>query len=262
MLLSGSMWLWVLSLSLVPESNVQSTSLTAKLLLEGAIHLETDRVDPNETLRVSGVVVHGFPSSLYVHACKIGRVQGFCTFPSKNRDVALPELQLDGALDVLLGEVHGVTDEVHLGSEPKAIVAEAGELQSERLGNPLDLTIHGDALEVKVSSAEKGSPGGLVDSARLDPDEAVLDDVDTTTSISSCDLVGVEEELQRIRDSLVVRKGGHLDGNTGLEVDANFISFVGCLLGVRGHLEHGLVGGHCSILGNEGRSSSSVHREG
>ena len=47
-----------------------------------------------------------------------------------------------------------------------------------------------------MGCADEGASRGLVDTPGLDPDEAVLDDVDAADAISTRDFVGEEENLE------------------------------------------------------------------
>ena len=98
-----------------------------------------------------------------------------------------------------------------------------------------------------VSSAQAGETGGLVAASRLDTDETVLDDIDTTDTVAAGNGVGSEEEVNRVGNGLLLALLGvlELDGDTLLEVDSEVLGLVRGSQGVRRQLPH--VGGGSSI---------------
>lgn len=72
-----------------------------------------------------------------------------------------------------------------------------------------------------MCGTEDGETGGLVASSGLNPDEPVLDNVDTTNTIPSGNGVGSKEDFHRVCDRLAVLIL-KLDGDTLLEVDGEF----------------------------------------
>ena len=122
--------------------------LGVSLCAKGGISFETGGIDSDESLGVGRVVVEVLPSTLDIHRGKVGMVQGPLGFAAADDAVALVELDLDRSLHVALGVIDCVADEVHLGSEPEAVVAETGELGGNALSDAFNLAVHADALEV------------------------------------------------------------------------------------------------------------------
>ena len=189
---------------------------------------------------------------LNVHGSQIGMVQAGLGIASTDDAVALVQLDLHHALHVALGVVDGVADKVHLGGEPEAVVAQAGELGRHPLGDALHLAVHADALQVEVGLAEEGATGSLVDATRLDTDEAVLHNINAADAVLSSDLIAVQEYFEGVGLDGAVRLVGDLHGDAGLELDGHGVGLVGGVLGRGGHLEHGLVVGAVSILEHAG----------
>ena len=215
---------------------------------EGGIGLETGGIDANESLGIGGVVIERLTAVLNVHGGQIGMVQAGLGITSADDAVALVQLNLHHTLNVALGVVDGVTDEVHLGSEPESVVAQTGELGRHTLGDALHLAVHAHALQIKVGLTEEGSTGSLVDATRLDTDEAVLHNVNAADAVLASDLIAVQKDVEGIGLDGTVGLVGDLDGDAGLELNGNRLGHVGGVLGRGGHLEHGLLIGTVGIL--------------
>jgi len=103
-----------------------------------------------------------------------------------------------------------------------------------------------------VSDSEDGSSGGLVASSRLDSDEPVLDDVDSSDSVLSSESVKAEEDLDGIGDGLLGREDVDLGGDTLGELDEDVLGSVGSVLRVGGELPHVSRRGGVGILEDTG----------
>jgi hypothetical protein len=89
-----------------------------------------------------------------------------------------------------------------------------------------------------VGDSENGSGGRLVTSSRLDTDESVLDDIDSSNTVLSGEGVQGKENLDSVGNTLAIGGGGDLDGDTLEELDSNLLGLFGGLLGGGGQLPH------------------------
>ena len=222
--------------------------LLVVLRSQGGISLEADGVDTDETVGIGRVVVKGVTTTFNVHGGKVGIVQGLGRGTSSDNDIALVEFHFDDTRDVALGEVNGVTDQVHFRGEPETVVAKTGEFGRQAFGDALDFTVHGDTLQVQVGSTEEGTSGGLVDTTTLDSDEAVFDNVDTANSVLAGKFIAVQEEVQSVSLLGLIVQVGDLGGDSLDEFDADLLRCVGSFLGGLGHLEHGVLGSAHGVL--------------
>jgi hypothetical protein len=101
-----------------------------------------------------------------------------------------------------------------------------------------------------VRLTEDGSSGRLVATARLDTDEPVLDNVDTSNTVLASELVEGEEDLDGVGNLGALRRGNglgalgvdeELDGDTLLEGDGDALGGGGALGETLDELPH--VGG-------------------
>jgi hypothetical protein len=89
-----------------------------------------------------------------------------------------------------------------------------------------------------VGDSEDGSGGRLVTSSRLDTDESVLDDIDSTNTVLSGKGVEGQKDLNSVGDALAIGRSGNLDGNTLEELDSDLLGLFGGLLRRSGQLPH------------------------
>lgn len=103
-----------------------------------------------------------------------------------------------------------------------------------------------------MSSAQAGETGGLVAATRLDTDETVLDDINTSNTVAAGNSVGSEEDVNGVGDGLLLALLGvlELDGDTLLEVDGEVLGLVRSGQGVRRQLPHVGRGSSIGILQN------------
>lgn len=125
-----------------------------------------------------------------------------------------------------------------------AVVQDAAKLdRRELVAQRADVAVEREALEVDVSRTQDRCARRLVAAARLDADEAVLDDVNAPNTVLA------PERVQRVEDvdGVGVRflAGGDLDGEAGLELDGNALGRGGRVLGSSGQLPH--VGGRGGV---------------
>ena len=218
------------------------------LCSEGGVGLEADGIDANESLCIGGVVVKGITSSLNVHGSQIGIVQGVWRSSALDNDISLVKVDLDLSNNIALGKGERVADEFHLWGEPESVVAKTGKFVGHALGDALDLTIHADSLQVHVCGSQQSSSGGLVDTARLDSDESVFDNVDAADSVLSGNHVAVQENIERIGLDGSVGLVGDLGWDSLVEFNDDGFGSVGGVLWRDGHLEHGFLRSAGGIL--------------
>jgi len=115
-----------------------------------------------------------------------------------------------------------------------------------------DVSVQGHSLEIHVGDSEDGSGGGLVTPSRLDTDESVLDDVDSSNTVLSGEGVQGKEDLDSVGNTLPIGGGGNLDGDTLEELDGNLLGLFGGLLGRSGQLPHVIRRGLVGVLKDTG----------
>lgn len=161
--------------------------------------------------------------------------------------VTLVELQADGTVDGALTGGNGGSDELAFGAEEVTVVENVAELDGDELVTErADVTIERKTLEIHVCDTEDGSGGRLVATTRLDTDEAILDDVDTSDAVLAGKRVEDEEDLDLV--GVLLAAGVDLDGETALELDRDLFGLTGSILSVGGQLPHVLGRGSVRVL--------------
>jgi len=74
-----------------------------------------------------------------------------------------------------------------------------------------------------VGDSENGSGGRLVTTSRLDTNESVLDDINSSNTVLSGEGVEGKEDLDSIGNALAVGGGRDFDGNTLEELDSDLL---------------------------------------
>ena len=216
-------------------------SLTLQPLTSSGLHLavllETDSRDGNEAGGLSRREVTNL-----VHA-GLGHVVQLLGFgrTAEDGDAALVGPAADLAVDALLGGGDGGLEELTLGGEVEAVVQDLGVVDGDKLvTESTDFTVHNETLEVNVSSAQKSETRGLVAATRLDTNETVLNNVNTTDTVATGNGVGCEEKLDRVGNGLLLAILGvlELDGDTLLEVDDEVFRLLRGLERVDSQLPH------------------------
>ena len=112
--------------------------------------------------------------------------------------VALVELHPHRARDVLLvrdGEGHQVLVKL---AEPEAVVDQVGVGLADQRLEPERLLREGQELELAMRLVQHDGGGRLVDLARLDADQAVLDVVDPADAVLAGELVELVDQLDAV----------------------------------------------------------------
>lgn len=182
-----------------------------------------------------------------VHGRKLGVVKTLVGVSSFDNDVTLVKLQSDDTVDCLLGSGDSGHDEFTFWGEEESIVEDLGELNSDELiSDRTDVSVQSHSLEIHVGGSEDGSGWGFVTSTRLDTDESVLDNIDTSNSVLSGESVQGQKDLNRVGHTLAIGRGGDLDWETLEEFNVDLLGLFGCVLRRSGELPHvvrwGLVG--------------------
>ena len=169
--------------------------------------------------------VGGLETAELIHTGLLGVIQAFFRVSRLNDHVALIELQPDGAIDGPLTRRDCSCEEFSLGREEIAVIENAGEMDGEELvPQCADITIQGETLEVDVCCTKDGGTWGFVAPSRLDTNEAVFDDIDTANTVFAAQSVQGEEDVYRVRDSLlVVSWDEEAFGEAAFEVNSNDI---------------------------------------
>ena len=121
--------------------------------------------------------------------------------------VPLEELDPGGARDVLLvrdDERHQVLVKL---AEPEAVVDQVGIGLADQRLEPERFLGEGEELDLAMGLVEHDGGRGLVDLARLDPDEAVLDVVDPADAVLAGDLVELLDQLDAVELAAAERDG-------------------------------------------------------
>lgn len=230
------------------NSSVEIRSKEARNSLGPAPSLDPDRRDFNETAG-SG----GFETTHLVHRGELGVVQALVGISALDNNVALVELESDDTIDSLLRSGDSGSNEFTLGGEEETVVENLRELGGDKLvSESSDVSVEGQTFEVHVGSTEDGGSGGLVASSRLDTNESVLDNVDSTDTVPPGKSVEGKENVDRVGHSLAVSRESNLDGETLGELDVNSLGGIGSLLGGDGKLPHVIGGSLVGVLKDTG----------
>src|SRR5207244_6791464 len=171
--------------------------------------LETERVEVDEALRVA-LLVHGIRLERRA-VLAVERLRG----PAPGyRDVALVELEAHGAGDVTLALVHERLQRSSLRREPEAVVDHLGIPRDEGVTEVEHLTVEGERLQRAPRDVEDRAAGRLVHTARLHPDEPVLDEIHPPHAVLAAEAVQVRQERHRLELATI-----DSDGITVLELD-------------------------------------------
>ncbi|KAI3485125.1 hypothetical protein L1887_51562 [Cichorium endivia] len=185
-------------------------------------------------------------ATLLVHGGELLVVQELLGAAALDDDVALVELELDLTVDSLLRLRDAGSDKLALGREEEAVIELLGELGGDDLvADSAHLTVERETLEVEMGGTQDGGTGRLVAAARLDADEAVLDNVDAADAVLASELVEGEEDVDGV--GVLLAGGGDLDlgGDALLELDDDVLGGVWGGLGALRELPH--VGGRGGV---------------
>mmetsp|Transcript_5952 Transcript_5952/g.10870 ORF Transcript_5952/g.10870 Transcript_5952/m.10870 type:complete len:280 (-) Transcript_5952:216-1055(-) len=131
-----------------------------------------------------------------------------------------------------------MANQFHFRCKPETIVAETSELSRKSLGDTLDFTIHADTLKIQVGCSEKSASWSLVNTTTLDSYKAVLNNINTSNTVSSCNLVTVEEDVKSISLDSSVIEVLNLDWNSIDEINLELFRLVRSSLRTDSHFEH------------------------
>jgi hypothetical protein len=161
--------------------------------------------------------------------------------------VTLVELQTNGAVDGALTGGNGGSDELAFGAEEVTVVKNVAELDGDELiTERADVTVECKTLKIHVCDTKDGSSGRLVATTRLDTDEAILDDIDTSDAVLAGKRVEDEEDLDLV--GVLLAASMDLDGETALELDGDLLSLSGSIFLRRRQLPHVLGRGGVRVL--------------
>jgi len=124
---------------------------------------------------------------------------------SKHNEASLVNSASDLSVDILLTGNDRLLQELTLGWEVQTIVKDLGVVERDELiTKSSDLTIEDKTLEIDVCGAEAGQAWSFVAATGFETNEAVLNDVDTSHTMSASNGIGFQEKLNRICDSLTL----------------------------------------------------------
>jgi hypothetical protein len=142
------------------------------------------------------------------------------------------------SIDALLGGDNTVLEELTLRREVQTVVEDLGVVEcNELITESTDFSVKDKTFSVDVCSAEAGETGGFVASTGLDADESVLDDIDTSNTMSASDGVSLEEELNCISDGLSLCSN-QLIWQALLEHQCEVLRGIWALEGINSQLPH------------------------
>lgn len=101
-----------------------------------------------------------------------------------------------------------------------------------------DVSVQSHSLEIHVGDSKNGSGRGLVTSSRLDTNESVLDNIDSSNTVLSGKGVEGQKDLDSVGNALSVGRSSDLDGDTLEELDSDLLGLFGSLLRRSGQLPH------------------------
>lgn len=161
-----------------------------------------------------------------------------------NNNVALVQLKLDNTVDSGLRCWDGRSEELSFRAEPVSIVQDPRQLDREELvSQRSDVSVQGHTLQIHVGDSENGSGRGFVTTSRLDTDESVLDNVDSSDTVFPGKGVQHEEHIDSI--GVGSRADGDFDGETLFKDDLDLLGLVGSVFGRGGQFPH--VGGRGGV---------------
>jgi len=150
--------------------------------------------------------------------------------PADDDGVAMVETNADVAADDALA-AGGVAAQVAVqGAEPQPVVGELGQLIGHHPVETESVLGEGQPFEGAMGAVDDRGGRSLVDLATLDADQAVLDVVDATDAVRSCQIVQLLHEDYRVEPLAVER-----DGHAALEADHD-LDRLGCRGRVHGPL--------------------------
>lgn len=125
---------------------------------------------------------------------------------------------------------------------------------NELVAQSTDLTVHDQTLEVNVCSTQEGETRGLVAATRLDADETVLDNVNTTNTVTAGNGISSQEQLDGVGDSLLlaVLTVLELNRDTLLKMHDKVLWLLGGLQRVGSQLPHVGRGSGVGVLQDTG----------
>ena len=170
-------------------------------------------------------------------------VQRLGASTARYRRRALVELQAHHAGDPLHEDVHERVDGLSFRRPPPALVYQIRVTRRNLILERQGPAVERELLQLLECGIQKGSPGGLIHTTRLHPDQPVLHEIDPAYPMPGADLVQGQEEIDRVQSLIVDRHGPTL-----LEADLQVFGFVRRGLGSRGPLVHRLFGLERGIL--------------
>lgn len=217
------------------------TTVTLDLLAK-TVTLEADSLDSDEARGSLGL-----ETSEFVHGGELLVVEHLVGLAALNGDITLVQGKANLTVDSLLAGGNAAADELALGAEEETVVQNLAELGGDNLvAYPADFTVEGKTFKVDVCCAEDGCARAFVAATRLDTDESVLDNVNTTDAVGASERVEGKEHVYWVGVGLAGGADLHGDGNALLESDGNVLWLVGCSLRRLGQLPH--VGGRRGVL--------------
>src|SRR5260370_26671466 len=153
---------------------------------------------------------------------KVGRVERVIRFAAEHADVAFVERQRDQAGQILLRGFYEGVQSFAQRREPQAKVNEFGILERDVLLEMQQVPIEAEGFEFPVGGEQQRASWRFVAAARLDADEAVLDQVDASNRVAPADFVQQFDQRYGI-ESLAAHRNTH----ASFESDFNLFFVIG-----------------------------------
>ena len=152
-------------------------------------------------------------------------------FSADDAAVALEELEPDRAGDALLHVLHERVDRLARRRKPEAVVDDVGVFLREALLESLEILGDDQPLELAMRGMQNDGRRRLVDFARLDADQPILDHVDSADAVNAGNRLEAVDELGQRHGDAVDRRPARplpfdLDIGAGLSgaCDGDFVS--------------------------------------
>ena len=223
----------------------------ARLCLHSPILFQPNRLHANKPRRVRRLEAPNLIHTRLLHIIQLLRL----ATPSQHRKAALVNATADLPIHALLARHNATFQKLALGRKVEPVVEDARVVEGDELvAQGSHLAVQHQALKVKVGGAQARQAGRLVAAARLEADEAVLDNVDAADAVAASEGVGGEEEVDGVGDGLGLSLVGvdEFGRDALFEDEDEVLGRVGRLAGLDRQLPHVVGRGGVGVLEDAG----------
>ena len=154
-------------------------------------------------------------------------------------DVAFVQFQSNQPVNGPLARWDRASNELPLGSEEVTIVQDSTELDGgELVSQSTDIPVQGKTLNVNMGDSQNGCTRRFVASSRLDTDESILDDIDSTNTVFPAQSVECQEDLYTISVLFCFLRHHDFDGKTAFEFNGDALGSLWGVFRSRSELPH------------------------